>query len=218
MSSSAKSPEQLQAAGSWSSMNSISSKPPDALGSNVLSVALIGPGEGRRKSIATALATLQGSTTREFAFYPEMDDVARLLEAEYDVIIVELDNNPEYALELVENICGNSSVTVMVYSETGVPGDAGAVHACGSARVSDQPITASYDRRSDGAGVCAPAGSPLSEEADGKLLVFVGAKGGSGVTTVASNFAVALAQESGHRTCADRPESSLSEMRRSTWD
>jgi len=32
----------------------------------------------------------------------------------------------------------------------------------------------------------------------GKLLVFVGAKGGSGVTTVASNFAVSLAQESGH--------------------
>jgi pilus assembly protein CpaE len=34
----------------------------------------------------------------------------------------------------------------------------------------------------------------------GKLLVFAGAKGGSGVTTVASNFAVALAQESGQKT------------------
>src|SRR5262249_16444977 len=31
----------------------------------------------------------------------------------------------------------------------------------------------------------------------GKTLVFVGAKGGSGVTTVAANFAVALANESG---------------------
>ena len=27
------------------------------------------------------------------------------------------------------------------------------------------------------------------------MLIFVGAKGGSGVTTIASNFAVALAQE-----------------------
>ena len=31
----------------------------------------------------------------------------------------------------------------------------------------------------------------------GKVLVFAGAKGGSGVTTVAANFAVALASESG---------------------
>ena len=40
----------------------------------------------------------------------------RLLEADYDVVIVELDSNPEYALDLVENICSNSSLTVMVYS------------------------------------------------------------------------------------------------------
>ena len=33
----------------------------------------------------------------------------------------------------------------------------------------------------------------------GKLFVFVGAKGGAGVTTIASNFAVALAQESGDK-------------------
>ena len=35
------------------------------------------------------------------------------------------------------------------------------------------------------------------KKATGKLMVFVGAKGGSGVTTIASNFAVALARESG---------------------
>jgi pilus assembly protein CpaE len=34
----------------------------------------------------------------------------------------------------------------------------------------------------------------------GKLLVFLGAKGGSGTTTLACNFAVALAQESGQST------------------
>src|ERR1039458_7203981 len=34
----------------------------------------------------------------------------------------------------------------------------------------------------------------------GRMLVFLGAKGGSGVTTVACNFAVALAQESGQST------------------
>ena len=39
-----------------------------------------------------------------------------------------------------------------------------------------------------------------ANKADGKVLVFLSAKGGSGVTTLACNFAVSLAQESGKRT------------------
>jgi pilus assembly protein CpaE len=39
-----------------------------------------------------------------------------------------------------------------------------------------------------------------SKKVGGKLLVFLGSKGGSGVTTIASNFAIALAQESGKST------------------
>jgi pilus assembly protein CpaE len=39
-----------------------------------------------------------------------------------------------------------------------------------------------------------------SKKIGGKLLVFLGVKGGSGVTTVATNFAVALAQESRKNT------------------
>jgi pilus assembly protein CpaE len=38
------------------------------------------------------------------------------------------------------------------------------------------------------------------KKAAGKLLVFLGAKGGSGTTTLACNFAVSLAQESGQST------------------
>ncbi len=43
---------------------------PDALGANVLSVALIGPQEQRRKAVASALAGSQASVTREFSSYP----------------------------------------------------------------------------------------------------------------------------------------------------
>src|ERR1700761_4096825 len=81
---------------------------PDALGSKVLSVALIGPQEQRRKAVAGALAGSQASITREFPSYPPFDDVPRLLDAGYDIIIVELDTDPEQALDLVEHICGNS--------------------------------------------------------------------------------------------------------------
>jgi pilus assembly protein CpaE len=42
--------------------------------------------------------------------------------------------------------------------------------------------------------------TPQSRKTPKKMFVFLGAKGGCGVTTLASNFAVALAQESGDRT------------------
>ncbi len=181
-------------------MSSISSKPPDVLGSTVLSVALIGPADVRRKTIASALASLQGSVTREFSFYPEMDDVPRLLEAEYDVIIVELDSNPEYALELVENICGNSSITVMVYSEQIFPEMLVRCMRAGAREFLTQPITSTTIAEAMvRASVRRPQNRAVKKSL-GKMLVFVGAKGGSGVTTIASNFAVALAQEQSHST------------------
>src|ERR1700722_1335688 len=94
---------------------------PDSLDVPVLSVALIGPDEQRRRAVARALAGSQANVTREFASYPGLDDVPRLLETEYDVIIVDLDSDPEHALDLVEHICGNSSATVMVYSKQADP-------------------------------------------------------------------------------------------------
>jgi pilus assembly protein CpaE len=181
-------------------MNSTTSSPPDALGNVILSVALIGPTDSRRKALADALASLHGSVTREFSFYPEMDDVPRLLEAEYDVVIVELDSNPEYALELVENICGKSAVTVMVFSEQVFPEMLVRCMRAGAREFLTQPITASTIAE---AMVRASVRRPSAQavrKATGKMMIFIGAKGGSGVTTVASNFAVSLAKESGHST------------------
>jgi pilus assembly protein CpaE len=173
---------------------------PDALGANVLSVALIGPAENRRQAVASALAGSQASVTREFPSYPSLDDVPRLLEREYDVIIVELDSSPEQALDLVEHICGNSSVTVMVYSARS---DSELLVRCmraGAREFLTQPIAPSTIAEAlVRASVRRPAARP-AKKIGGKLFVFTGAKGGSGVTTVASNFAVSLAQESGQST------------------
>lgn len=51
---------------------------PDALGTNVLSVALIGPEEQHRKAVARALSG-QANVAREFSSYPELDDLPRIL-------------------------------------------------------------------------------------------------------------------------------------------
>lgn len=173
---------------------------PDALNVHVLSVALIGPEQQRRQAVAMVLAGSQASVTREFSSYPELDDVPQLLEAGYDVIIVDLDSDPERALDLVECICGNSSVTVMVYSRQADPELLVRCMRAGAREYLTQPIAPSTIAE---ALVRASVRRPVkraAKKALGKLMVFAGAKGGSGVSTIAGNFAVALARESGHST------------------
>jgi len=79
-------------------------------------------GGERAKRLPAALAGSQANVTREFASYPELDDVPQLLETGFDVIIVDLDLRPGTRSPIcVEHICGNSSVTVMVYSKQADP-------------------------------------------------------------------------------------------------
>jgi len=174
---------------------------PDSLGSDTLSIALIGPDEDRRRAAATALAGCQGGDIREFSSYPpSLDDVPKLLEQHYDVIIIDLDSNPEYALELVESICAKGAATVMVYS---MKADSELLVHCmraGAREFLTLPFSQSTMAE---ALVRASARRPATrapKKASGRLLVFLGAKGGDGATTLACNFAVAIAKESGEST------------------
>jgi pilus assembly protein CpaE len=179
---------------------STSIKDADALGSNIISIALIAPHESYRHRISSALAELHGSTTREFSLYPGIDDLSRLLELSYDVIIIELDSDPEHALDLVENICRDSTATVMVYSEQVYPEMLVRCMRAGAREFLTSPLTPNTIAEAlVRASVRRPA-IHAPKKVDGKMFVFVGAKGGSGATTVASNFAVALAQENGGST------------------
>ncbi|QNI34747.1 AAA family ATPase [Alloacidobacterium dinghuense] len=171
----------------------------EALGTNVLSIALIGPEGTYRRDMTSAVVGSQAKVTREFVSYPGLDDVADLLSAEFDVIIIELDSNPEHALDLVENICSNSPATVMAYS---AQSDAELLVRCmraGAREFLTAPIVPTTIAEAlVRAAVRRPAAR--SKKAGGKLYVFASAKGGSGVTTVASNFALTLARESGQST------------------
>ena len=172
---------------------------PDTLGANVLSVALIGPEEARRREVALAVNGPQANVVREFRNYPELDDIPQIIDEGYNVIIIDLDSNPEHALDLVEHIAANSSVTVMVYSAST---DSELLVRCmraGAREFLTQPLSQnSVAEALVRASVRRP--TSRSKKTLGRLLVFTGAKGGSGVTTVASNFAIALAQESGQST------------------
>ena len=199
--------EELERPAASSRLDSLSSTPlnhhdPNSNGAAKLSIALIGPDEERRKALAGTLAGFHAGAVREFSSYPPyLDNVPKMLDRYYDVIIIDLDSDLEYALELVESIRNEESATVMVYS---AKADQQLVFRCMRAGAREFLIppfdqSAIYEALSRAATAPRP-GTRQTKKTRGKLLVFLGTKGGSGVTTVACNFAIALGQESGQST------------------
>src|ERR1035437_6647197 len=82
-----------------------------------LSIAVISPDEQRRNAAIIALGECQNGPIREFTSYPpDLNDVSRALGNNFDVILVDLDSDPEYALDLVESISTHGLATAFVYS------------------------------------------------------------------------------------------------------
>jgi len=162
-----------------------------------MSIALIGPNEGQRWALASALAKCDGANVREFSSYPKsLEDAPRLLEQVFDVILIELDSDTEFALDLVDSISVNDSATVMVYSAGSDPNLLVRSMRAGAREY----LTAPYDedlieRALVRATAARHSQERMPEKEPGRLLVFLGAKGGSGVTTIACSFSVALAQD-----------------------
>jgi len=172
----------------------------DAPAAAVLSIALIGPEEQRRKEVAGALADVQNGTIREFSSYPpDLGDLPRMLDRLHDVILVDLDSDPDYAFDLVQRICAHGSATVMVYSARADLELAIRCMRAGAREFFTLPLAAN-DMSDALARVSVRRPGAFHAKRAGKLFVFLGAKGGCGVTTLASNFAISLAQESGQKT------------------
>ncbi len=178
-----------------------SSHYPESIGATALSIALIGPDEERRSAAVRAMAGTGGNDVREFSSYPaSLDEVLKMLERHYDIVMMDLDSDPEHALELVENICANGSVTVMMYSEKAESDLLVRCMRAGAREFLNIPFDSNLVAE---ALVRAAARRPMvkvTKKAAGRLLTFIGAKGGSGVTTIACNFAVALAQDPNQKT------------------
>jgi pilus assembly protein CpaE len=174
---------------------------PDSIGSRALAVALVSPSDERRASVALALVGCAGNEVTEFASYPpSLDDVPRVLDQRFDVVIIELDSEPEYALELVECIASDGMSTVMVYSENADPELLVRCMRAGAREFLTLPLVRDVMAE---ALVRAAARRPVGQatkKSTGKLLGFLGSKGGAGATMLACNFAVALAKEADQKT------------------
>jgi pilus assembly protein CpaE len=173
----------------------------DAPGAGVLAIAIIGPDEKRRVEVANALTGFPGAAITEFSSFPTTLDVLPvMLKKHFDVVFIDLDSDPNYAFDVVECICAYGTTSVMVYSAQSDLKLAIRFMRAGAREFLTLPLG-----RADIAGALARAtvrgpGARPARKTARKLFVFLGSKGGCGVTTIASNFAVALAQESGQST------------------
>lgn len=170
----------------------------DPLDAQVLKLALIGPHEQRRRTVATALASSHAAVVREYSTYPpSLKDVPRLLEQGFDAIIIDLESDPEYALSLVEEIASSGQATVIVYASRVDPNWIVRAMRAGAREFLSDPIDQNVLTEALARAGSRRSSPRIQQKSGGKLLIFLGGKGGSGVTTVACNFAVALGQECG---------------------
>ena len=166
-----------------------------------LTVALVGPDEQLRKAVALALSGHPSLRLQEFStFPPNVDRLHHRLAQQNDVVIVEVEGDPERAFELAEGLCASGRTYVMAYStrvdmRLAVRFMRAGVREFFTLPLDPAEVSAALMRAST-----RRATHPQEVKKTGKLFVFLGSKGGCGVTTLASNFALALAQESDSTT------------------
>jgi len=160
-------------------------------------VVLIAPDEGHRRNLRQAVEISRSGVAAEVALYPGYNRLLTILNVECDAFLIEIDTNSDAALDLVETICSRKpAATVMVYAGKSQPD-----LVMRSMRAGAREFLTAETAPNEFADALTRAAIRHAEQAArkprGKVLVFWGAKGGSGVTTIAANLAIALRAETG---------------------
>ena len=170
---------------------------------SVLSIALIGPDEDRRRAIMNVLSGRQSTEIQEFNSYPtNLDDVHLTLGSRFDVVIVDADSDPDYVFDLVARICSTSNACVMCYSAESDVKQAVRFMRAGAREYFALPLVPA-----EVAGALTRASIPQTSsvvvqapKVSGQVFVFLGTKGGCGVTTIAANFGISVFTETNQST------------------
>ena len=98
------------------STNPQSAEPQSSGASKGMAVALIGPNDAHRQVVAKALASAQGRKIHEIIDYPAtLNDLARMMETKFDVVLVDVDTDESYALQIISKL-SELGPAVMAYS------------------------------------------------------------------------------------------------------
>ena len=173
----------------------------DTLSAGVLSIAVISPDEQHRKAVTAVLLECQSGPVREFIAYPSaLYEVPRVLGNNFDVVLVDLDSDPEYAIGLLEAISSHGLAIPIAFTAQNDPRLLLRCMRAGAREFLTLPFAPGALAEALVRASARRPSAKVAKATTGRLLVFTGAKGGSGVTTISTNFAVALAQESGEST------------------
>lgn len=170
-------------------------------GHHALSVAVVDPILERRNAVASIVCGLRNSpVTPRVTTLREVADFELLVSQNFDIVLLAVDGDQEAALKTIEALCRGGSACPMAYS--GASNDELLIR-CMRAGVREfliypfapGVIEEAFSRASSRGRLV-----PDSRKVIGKSFVFLGAKGGSGATTAACNFAISVAQESERST------------------
>jgi pilus assembly protein CpaE len=168
-----------------------------------LSIALIGPDEGRRRAFLNVLSGRQSTEIQEFTSYPRnLDEASQSLGNRFDVVILDADCDPDYVFDLVTRICSTCSSSVMCYSAESDVKQAVRFMRAGAREYFTLPlvpaeVAGALTRASIPQAAATPVAAPKT---NGQVFVFLGTKGGCGVTTLAANFAISVFLETNQST------------------
>jgi pilus assembly protein CpaE len=175
--------------------------PPESSHDKPLTVAVVSPDRDQQLAATTAVAQYGNVDAREFPEYPpNLSNAASLLGTGFDAVLMDLDGNPEYALALVEKLCMERSTIVMVFSAQPNSDLILRSMRAGAREFFTVPFIPGSIAKAFQWVAAQRQPTPTVRKADARQLIFFGSKGGVGVTTVATNFAVALAEESRQST------------------
>jgi len=174
---------------------------PDSVGLPKVSIAIVDPNRERSKTVTGAMAVARTGTVRIVPGYlPTVQDAPWLTDQGFDMILVGLDDNTRDALRTVESLCAFSQAPVVVYSQRSSQDLLLQAMRCGAREFLTFPFAPGAAEEAVARVAARIQAAPTPKKTAGKILAFVGAKGGAGVTTVACNYAVALAQDSKKNT------------------
>jgi pilus assembly protein CpaE len=166
-----------------------------------LRVAILDSDSERRTAVAAVLAQLNHLEVTVLPTFPlKVEDLGEILRDPYDVVLLNADCGQDLAYDLAACLCAEPRINLMAYSSHADMKLAVHLMRAGAREFFTTPldtaeIAAAMERAASRCAV-----TVQESRAASRLFVFLGAKGGCGVTTLAANFALALAQESQGKT------------------
>ena len=164
-----------------------------------LSAIIVSADGDRRRALTRALSSQDVLIAKEFTEYPSPDVLLQAAAADCHIVVIDIASDVEAGLALVENISpSDPGLTVMVHAVAPDPELLMRSMRAGAREFLIHPVSA--QSLPEALARAAVRLESQTRKVAGKLLLFTSAKGGAGVTTLASNFALVLRQESGKET------------------